>query len=272
MSAEAAPTISGRRLPRQWSDHPLRASRRIIQSLIRLKLGYSKVVVPFGDTRVLADLETPTGLGLYRYGYWDDVLAQIVTILQPGDIFIDGGANVGKMTVVAARRVGNAGRVIALEPADPTRRILEGNVASGGHTNVTVLPWALGDTAGKRSFVIMNRDLGYSSFAPEHADNGTVVTVNVRTLDEVAATEHADRARLVKLDLEGAEVAALRGARNLLASGYADFIVEVEPAHLSRQGVQTQELFSLFEEFGYMPRALAPPNVLFCRPQRDAFG
>jgi FkbM family methyltransferase len=229
-------------------------------------LGYSKAVVSFGATRVVADLETPLGLRLYRYGHWDGVLDQISTILHPGDIFIDGGANVGLMTVVAAQRVGDAGRVIALEPAEPARRILEHNVAVGGHSNVTILPWALADKAGKRSFVI-RKYMGGSSFSPLDARGGTVVTVDVRTLDEVAAAEHAEHARLVKLDLEGAEVAALRGGRDLLARGCADFIVENEPAVLREQGVQTHELFSLFEEFRYMPCALNGPNILFRRPQ-----
>lgn len=260
-------SIRGRRLPRQWWDHPVRASRRIVQSLIRRKLGYSKVVVPFGNTRLTADLETPLGLQLYRYGYWEDVLDEILTILHPGDIFIDGGANVGMMTVVAAQRVGNAGRVIALEPAEPTRTILEGNVALGGHTNVTILPCALGETAGKRSFVYLHQHPGLSSFFPEHSETGTVVTVNVRTLDEVAATEHADHVRLVKLDLEGGEVAALRGARNLLVRGESDFIVENEPGHLRRHDAHSQELFSTFDEFRFTPRALTPPNILFCRPR-----
>jgi FkbM family methyltransferase len=225
------------------------------------------VTVLYRDQRLVADLETPLGLGLYRYGHRDDVLDKILTILHPGDIFIDGGANTGMMTVVAAHRVGHTGRVIALEPAEPARRILEQNVALNGHTNVTILPWALGDKAGKRTFVIFNQHLGLSSFSPIDADGGTVVTVDVRTLDEVAATEHAQHARLVKLDLEGAEVAALRGARNLLALGYADFIVENEPARLRQLGAQSQELFSLFEEFRYLPCALTRPNVLFCRPE-----
>lgn len=269
MRTDTGRAICGRQLPPQWWDHPLRASRRIVQSLVRRNVGYSKVVVPFGDTRLEADLGTDEGLHLYRYGYWDDVLDLIVTILHPGDIFVDGGAHVGMMTVVAAQRVGDAGRVIALEPADPARRTLERNVALGGHTNVTILPWALGDRAGERSFVIMNQDPGFSSFSPEHPDRGTVATVSVRTLDEVAAAEHADHVRLVKLDLEGAEVAALRGARNLLAEGFADFIVENEPEHLRRQGAQAEELFSLFDEFGFTPRLLTPPNVLFCRPRSE---
>jgi FkbM family methyltransferase len=227
MNVDADRTIFGRRLPEQWWDHPLRSSRRIVQSLIRRRFGNPQVAVRFGGTRFAADLETPWGLALYRYGYWDDVLEQVLRILHPGDIFIDGGANVGMMTVSAAQRVGDSGRVIALEPAEPTRRILEFNVALGGHTNVTILPWALGDKTGDRSFVVMQEHPGLSSFAPERAERGTVVTVGVRTLDELAAAESAERVRLVKLDLEGAEVAALRGARRLLATGHADFIKEI---------------------------------------------
>jgi hypothetical protein len=56
----------------------------------------------------------------------------------------------------------------------------------------------------------------------------------------------------VKLDIEGAEVAALRGAPRLLAAGRTDFIIEVEPAHLARLGAtvgELEELFAGFEPF-----------------------
>lgn len=257
--------LCGRQLPPAWWDHPLHGSRRIVQSLLRRRFGKTQVVVPFAGTRIVADLETPLGLGFYRYGYWDDVLDEILAVLRPGDTFIDGGANVGIMAIAAARKVGLSGRVIALEPATPARHALTRNVTLGGHSNVTILPYALGERAGMRPFVIMDKDPGLSSFSPEHPEDGTLTTVDVCTLDHLVATEHLDRVRLVKLDIEGAEVAALRGAHRLLDEGQADFIVENEPEHLRRQGVDEDDLFSLLGKYGYVPRPLNHPNVLFSR-------
>lgn len=254
-----------RQLPPEWREHPFRGSRRILQSLVRRRLGRSHVVVPFAGTRIGVDLQTPFGLGLYRYRYWDDVLDKILAVLQPGDTFIDGGANVGMMAIAAASRVGASGRVIALEPATLTRKALTRNVALGGHTNVTVLPQALGDRAGTRPFVIMDQHPEFSSFCPEHPEDGTLTTVEVCTLDDLVTTQALHHVRLVKLDLEGAEVAALRGAHRLLAQGEAAFIVENEPAHLRRQGVDTDDLYSLFGKYDYAPHPLRNPNVFFSR-------
>ncbi|MGI8685968.1 MAG: FkbM family methyltransferase, partial [Acidimicrobiales bacterium] len=74
------------------------------------------------------------------------------------------------------------------------------------------------------------------------------------------------RVRLVKLDLEGAEVDALRGATCLLENSSADFLVEVEGTHLARQGTSEHELYQIFEGFD---RRQFPgsPNCLFTRPR-----
>jgi FkbM family methyltransferase len=221
--------------------------------------------VPFGATRIEADLTTPLGLKIYRYGHWDEVQKYIDAVLFPGDIFIDGGANIGMMTIIGAHRVGPTGHVIALEPAELTRKVLEHNVAVGNHANVTVLPWALGEREEDRPFVVMSDNAGLSSFSPEHPEQGTVTTVSVRTLDQIIESVDASKIRLIKLDLEGGEVAALRGARRVLEESRAEFIVEVEPQHLGRQGADTDELYALFEQYGLRPSPLSGPNVLFSR-------
>ena len=87
--------------------------------------GLARVAVPYdsGRSRIIADLRTALGLGLYRYGgVTAPELALLRDRLGPGDTFVDGGANVGLFTLVAAARVGPAGRVISFEPAEHTRR------------------------------------------------------------------------------------------------------------------------------------------------------
>jgi FkbM family methyltransferase len=250
-------------LPRQWWSSPIKATRRIGQSLVLRWLRQYEVVVHFGGSRVVVDLRTPLGLQLYRYGYWEDTLDHICKALAPGGIFIDGGANIGLMSVVGAQRVGSAGRVISLEPASATRRLLERNVVLGHHANVIVLPWALGEKTEQRQFTVIPDHLGLSSFSPSSVERGFVTTVTVRPLDEIVEPEEDRRVRLVKLDVEGAELAALKGARRLLARSQAEWLVEVDDAELRRQGASAREVFALFHAHGFTHRHLQPPNVLF---------
>jgi FkbM family methyltransferase len=193
------------------------------------------------------------GLRLYRYGHQDPDLDLIRRLLIPGDLFVDGGANIGLFTLVGAAAVGASGQVIAFEPAETTRRSLIRNVALNGFTWVSVRAEALGSESASRRFVVFDGDAsGLSSFSPETGQQGgTVTAVETRAIDEILVGPQRDRLALVKLDLEGAEVAALVGARAILELGQADVLVEIEPEHLARQGASAVDLIALLRGHGY---------------------
>jgi hypothetical protein len=69
---------------------------------------------------------------------------------------------------------------------------------------------------------------------------------------------------LVKLDLEGAELRALRGARRLLAERRPALLIELEPGHLERQGGSVAELESLLEGAGYVAFEIVPDGGRVC--------
>lgn len=202
------------------------------------------------------DLSTALGLGLYRYGLRDADLELAGKLLGPGDVFVDGGANVGLYAIVAGVRVGPSGKVIAFEPASRTRQILGDNVTLNGFHWVVVRPEALGDSTGTATMVTFAGDgAGLSSFAPESTLDGTPESVLVARLDDVI-TEILGRPdhphlKLIKLDLEGSEVRALRGAGRLLSSARPDLLIEVEPRHLERQGDSAGALLDLLRSNGY---------------------
>ena len=124
---------------------------------------------------------------------------------------------------------------------------------------------------------------GYTSFAPATTASGTEIEVEVTTIDELAA-EAVRPVSLVKLDIEGAELRALRGASRLLEGPRPVFIIELEPAHLQRQGASVREVQKLFEDAGYVgywiddrpvrlfgswDRPRADPNIVVCPQERE---
>jgi FkbM family methyltransferase len=227
-------------------------------------LGYPEVVTPFGPDRIrlVADLRSPLGLGLFRYGAWDAELQYVHDALRPGDVFIDGGANVGLFTAVAASRVGPTGRVIACEPVPWTAARLRRNLEVARLTSIVdVQLVALAKERGSRKMIgFEGVGAGLSSFAPENADTlGKELEVRTETLDSLTS---GLRVALVKLDLEGAEFDALRGATSLLESK-CPFLVEIEPGHLARQGASAEAVRRIFAEAGYREQALTGPNALF---------
>jgi len=258
-----------REMPSQLIHHPLRGTVRIASSIVRRHLRHQLVNVRFDDgrSRIRADLDTALGLQLYRYGLEDPDLAAVGRLLGPGDFFIDGGAHVGLFTLVAASRVGPSGLVVACEPAPATRGRLIDNLELNDFSWVTPLGVALSDRRSSAQFVAFDGNgSGLSSFAPApDVEGGSSMTVHTSTLDEIAG----DRIpTLVKLDLEGAEVLALRGAPRLLASG-CTFLVEVEPEHLLRQGSTAAELLEIFRSHDYVSSSCGPgPNMWFTAPSR----
>src|SRR4029077_8003618 len=128
---------------------------KVAKSLLRRVVPrWRRAVVPYdaGRTVIYADLLTPTGLILYRYGHDDPDIDLVGRLLAPGDLFVDGGANVGLFTLVAARRVGATGRGLAFEPGRTVRARLVENIALNGFTQVDVMPFALSAAPGEASF------------------------------------------------------------------------------------------------------------------------
>ena len=239
-----------------WRKRPIATAGRFLTWLARKNIGAGRyAVLPFdgGRSRIRIDLRSRFGFIIYTYGVEDPDLALVGSLLAPGDLFIDGGAHVGLFTLVAAARVGPAGRVLAFEPAPAARRQLLENLELSRFSWVEVSARALADCAGARNFVAFSNDAwGSSSFAPPpELAGGDVEPVETTTLDAAVANQDRTRVRLVKLDLEGAEYAALQGAQSLLREVQPDFLVELEPEHLARQGASVAEVMGLFEKHGY---------------------
>lgn len=238
------------------AEEGARLARRVVRiaaSYARRHTGHSLVSVPFGHAgaQVMADLSTSMGLRLYRYGLWDDLFEGLHNELSAGDVFIDCGANIGLFTIAAATLVGPTGQVVAFEPAPPAREALERNIDLNGFAQVTVLPYALAERPSTMPFLLMGDSGGLSSFCPECPADGRIVQVTVAALDAVIPVDCWGRIRLMKIDIEGAEVRAFQGADRLLTCERPVLIVEVEDEHLRRQGSSAAALYKLLDHYGY---------------------
>jgi FkbM family methyltransferase len=220
-----------------FRKHPLRTSARVAKSLLRRRVErLRRVVVPYDDgrARMAVSLDTALGLTLYRYGLRDPDIEGVRRLLSSGDLFVDGGANVGLYSLVAASRVGPSGNVIAFEPARGTRQALHENVSLSDFHNVEIRSAALADRAGTLSLTVFEGDAAaLTSFSPGKQEGGHTEQVPVVTLDDALV---GSKPRVIKLDLEGAEHAALVGAKRILSEREATFLIEVEADHLARQG------------------------------------
>jgi FkbM family methyltransferase len=148
--------------------------------------------------------------------------------LEPGDVAIDVGANVGVYTVSAALRVGPAGRVIAVEADDEYVPRLRSNLARNGIGNTTVVACAAGAADGEVELVIA-ADRAFSSIKPlvSYRGAGLTRTVPMRRLDTIWADAGEPGVAAAKIDVEGAELEVLAGAERLLDRCRPALVVEV---------------------------------------------
>jgi FkbM family methyltransferase len=261
--------------PDRCGESPAAGAARMLAAGFRqLSPGSSNAIVRLdGGGMVAVDLGTPHGRRIFAYGFCEPAARAMRWLLRPGDVVIDAGANIGLFTVLAAGHVGPDGRVIACEPSPTTMELLRRNVAQNDFDWVELREVALAESPGRLEMHVFTPGSGYSSFAPADAGASRPVEVSVTTLDDVAG-DLLDRTRIVKLDIEGAELRALRGASRLLEHARPDFIVELEPEHLERQGSTVEEVRTLFEDAAYGAYAIGekgfePLQGAWQRPAAD---
>src|SRR5580765_7707639 len=134
-----------RRLPAGF-----RGKARVARTILGDTAGYGSFLVQTRSNLrfVVPSLADSIGFHLYIDGIYEPAeIAWVLARLEPGDVFVDVGANIGVFTVMAAKRVGPTGRVIAFEPSPSVIRYLEENVRLNELTNVTVCPLALDESA-----------------------------------------------------------------------------------------------------------------------------
>ncbi len=173
-----------------------------------------------------------------------DEMDFMIRYLRPGDGFVDVGANIGTYSMLARRLVGPTGHVVAYEP-DPvaTRRFRE-NIELNRIENVRLHEAAVADAAGTVEF-LEDYDVSNRIHSEQDGDAVATRTVEVVTLDE---TLHGHTAALGKLDVEGYETAALRGASGRLADADPPvWQVEIFDRQLARAGTTRSELLDVLE-------------------------
>lgn len=192
--------------------------------------------------------------------------------LRPGMTVLDIGAHHGFYTLLAAHKVGPAGRVIAFEPSPRERKFLMRHLRLNRCSNVIVEPYALGSSEAIGTlFVVQGPDTGCNSLRPPNSDvEGLCVGMPVRTccLDDVLAEKRVQFVDFVKLDAEGAELEILKGAGELLRTVPRPVVlVEVADIRTRPWGYDACEIMAFLAQRGYVWfRAVQDGRLEFIEP------
>ncbi|MDQ4095464.1 MAG: FkbM family methyltransferase, partial [Actinomycetota bacterium] len=182
----------------------------------------------------------PRALDMVIGRYEPAIQSVIDATLRAGDVAFDVGSNLGYFTLLMAKKVAPGGRVVAFEP-DPEMFAalstnLTRNLADADH--VTPLAKAAGAAAGKVRFA-----RGWRATRGRVVPTGGDLEVETVALDDAA--DRFGTPRLLKIDVEGAELDVLRGARGVLKEARPLVLVEVHSTDLEI------ECARLLERLGY---------------------
>jgi len=197
----------------------------------------------------------------YFLGRFYDLSTQLFLreSLREGETCIDIGANIGMMTLLAARCVGRTGLVLAFEPNPEAAGRIRGALEANNIKHVWLFPVGLSDSPAKLQLRVLRNHSGFGTFAEIPDDEKDVVTttydIDVVRGDDVVPADLAGPA-VVKIDVEGFEAHALRGLEKTLTRLKPAVVMELVETHLARAGSSGQELFDLFVSWGYRGYAL----------------
>jgi FkbM family methyltransferase len=175
--------------------------------------------------------------------------------LRPGQVVFDIGAHAGLHLAQFLDLVGPSGRAVAFEPIPALADALASKYRD--RANVDIRNMALGDRPGRSAFLVLHKALPMSGFK-ERAGSGDQgaeeITVEIDTLDHQAAA--LVRLDYIKIDIEGAEISCLRGARQTVNRHRPFISVEYGMPTYSLFGNTSMTLFEWTREHGYIPSDL----------------
>ena len=217
---------------------------------------WTSVEHPSGD-RMEIILTEEVSRQIYLFGAFEEELSfYIAATLKPGSVFIDAGAHYGYFSLLASNLVGPTGRVIAVEPHPETIELLRRNTSA--KANVEIVQKAVWTSSGSIPFMAAPAALSAFSSAigirlpAGAAEAAKEVTVESVSIDDLCE-QHGIRPDFLKLDVESAEMQAIRGSERTLRNNRPIVSIEVgDFDHLVAQGIPTSlEVLEEVASMGY---------------------
>ncbi len=223
-------------------------------------------VLSDSTARVMVGTTDYTQFALFYFGTAQAEIREVLDRVPVGDGFIvDIGANVGEFTLRCAERIALTGsggaRVIAIEPNPEVFEGLRANVALNAMDAIVELhSLAISDRIGTASLRLdepqTNTARGRLTGATPPKSLGVELSVPTTTLDALLAGRHLP-IRLIKIDVEGAELLALKGAVTILREDHPTLILEAVDAYMRDFGYSYVELSAFLRANNYEVHVIA---------------
>jgi FkbM family methyltransferase len=187
------------------------------------------------------------------HGDESDYTAAMLSALKSDDVLYDIGANIGLVALHSARICRS---VVAFEPDPSFRQRLRRNLSLNPQINIDIEEFAISDSDGTTVLYTDGAD-GHSPSLVHQRGESSKATVETRSLDSLFREGRLPLPTVLKLDIEGAEILALRGAEELLSGPQRPraLFIEVHGTFLGGFGSSADEVYGLLRKHGYTTEA-----------------
>ena len=225
------------------------------------------------NSRINVDTSSYIEWELFFQGYYERwVIEAMKKIIKKGDVAIDAGANIGSHTLIMAKLVGNAGRVLAFDPDLRSVRRLKENLDLNHFSNTKVFQSALSNKAGTMTLFLYGdeaRDQGTVSLYNLPKLQKSEVEVSVETLDEIVKRENLSRLNFIKIDTRGSDLNIIKGARASINKFQPVIVFEYNKDNWDRSRSKWSEARQLFSEDGYALYLIDKNGIHFIEHETD---
>lgn len=221
---------------------------------------------------------------LFWYGNYESEVGELLKkIISPGDVFLDVGANIGYFSLMVAKNEPSS-TVFAFEPASHLFEKLENHIRDNYLKNIFAIHAAAGEN--DETGILFLADVeneGMSSLKEPENYSGKKEEIKIISLDNWMNRSALENISLIKMDVEGSELAALKGMKNIIDEFHPLIISEINPQTLSLFGLKSEDIYKfiyglgyeiyLIEKSGNLKRYVKPEpekagNVLFIHPDK----
>jgi FkbM family methyltransferase len=225
---------------------------RVYNKLLKLCSGKVHNARTYFCSSFVCDLDDILQRYIFYFGIWEPMVSHVTEqLLREGDVYVDVGANIGYDSLLASNCVGDSGIVVSIEASPRIYLLLANNRARNKASNIRLVNMAASDT--RKTLTI---------YAGASSNIGKSTTIEARGLheecsiqaipiDEILSVDELKRVRLIKIDIEGAELPVLNHLIDNL-SKYPDNISIIVEASVQDNPSEWASVFLRFQEAGFV--------------------
>jgi FkbM family methyltransferase len=209
------------------------------------------VVIKVQGSKMYINPRDMIGGKLWGIGSWETTeTALLKKMVKEGMVFADIGANIGYYSLLVSQLVGKEGKIYAFEPAPENYSTLLKNIEMNGYQNIITVNKAVSNTNGIVRFFIDESNPLYHKLKNSKDIKGTI-EVNATTLDDYFKDKER-KIDIIKMDVEGAELAVLKGMRRVMTENKNLIILaEFSPENLRLFGANPDDFLHELVENGF---------------------